>query len=198
MKFYINHSIRSSYRSGFTLVELMVTMALAGLLMSSLVALGMFTSKSFYMMANYEDLDKQSRHTVDLLSREIRNASALVSFSTNSPASLQFTNATGGYGVTVTYYTNNGTLMFAKTGQATQMLLTNCDNWSFALYDRYPNITSNSVSFYSATNSAGQLDSTVCKVINLSWKCSRKIFGSKINTESVQTAQIALRNKMTN
>jgi hypothetical protein len=49
--------------------------------------------------------------------------------------------------------------------------------------------------FYPATNNAGALDLTICKVINMNWKCSRAILQQKINTESVQTAQIVLRNK---
>ena len=32
------------------------------------------------------------------------------------------------------------------------------------------------------------------KLIDVSWKCSRKIMGEKLNTESVQTAKIVIRN----
>jgi hypothetical protein len=78
----------------------------------------------------------------------------------------------------------------------TRSLLTNCDLFSFSLYDRVPNITSTNVSFYGSTNSSGQVDSSVCKVINFTWKCSRSLLGTKCNTESVQTAQIVLRNKV--
>ncbi len=49
--------------------------------------------------------------------------------------------------------------------------------------------------FYPATNSSGVYDPSICKLINMSWKCSRTILGSKMNTESVQTAQVVLRNK---
>jgi len=40
------------------------------------------------------------------------------------------------------------------------------------------------------------VDINACKLINMTWKCSRTIFGSKRNTESIQTAQIVLRNKV--
>jgi hypothetical protein len=49
--------------------------------------------------------------------------------------------------------------------------------------------------FFPATNSAGAYDLSVCKLINMTWKCSRTVLGSKLNTESVQTAQVVLRNK---
>jgi hypothetical protein len=32
------------------------------------------------------------------------------------------------------------------------------------------------------------------KLISVSWRCSRTILGAKVNTESVQTAQICIRN----
>jgi prepilin-type N-terminal cleavage/methylation domain-containing protein len=176
---------------GFTLVEMMVAAAMASLLTASVVALSMYTTKSFCMMSNYVDLDAQSRYTADVLGRQIRNASALVAFSTTNPMSLTLMNATAGQTITITYSTNNSTLTLAQTGQPTQTLLTNCYAWNFSLYDRVPNITATNITFYPATNS------TVCKVINMSWKCSRTILGSKFNTESVQTAQIVLRNQVT-
>jgi hypothetical protein len=51
------------------------------------------------------------------------------------------------------------------------------------------------VLYYPATNGTGVLDVNLCKLINLSWKCSRTIFAQKVNTESVQAAQIVLRSK---
>ena len=49
--------------------------------------------------------------------------------------------------------------------------------------------------FFPATNTAGAYDLSTCKLINMTRKCSRTILGSKLNTESVQTAQVVLRNK---
>ena len=46
------------------------------------------------------------------------------------------------------------------------------------------------------TNKNGFLyvvDRTNCKLIAVSWVCSRTILGSKMNTESVQTAKIIIR-----
>jgi prepilin-type N-terminal cleavage/methylation domain-containing protein len=196
MKFTPHLSVRATPAPGFTLVEMMVAVAVTSLLFAALVVLGMFTTKSFSIMGNYVDLDAQSLNAADVLGRQVRNASALVAFSTNNPLSLTLTNATAGQTITITYSTNNSTLTLAQTGQTTQTLLTRCYSWNFSLYDRYPNITATNITFYPATNSTGQLDPTVCKVINLSWKCSRTILGTTFNTESVQTAQIVLRNQV--
>lgn len=181
---------------GFTLVETLMAMGAAGLLIGVIATLSVFTSQSFSMMSNYVDLDAQSRNAVDVLSREIRDASALVSFSTSSPKYLQLTNATAGQTIQIMYNSSTRTLWLDKTGEPWQPLLTQCDRWDFSLYDRHPDITSTNIAFYPATNSTGQLDPKFCKLINLSWKCSRTVLGSKLNTESVQTAQIVLRNKV--
>jgi hypothetical protein len=82
------------------------------------------------------------------------------------------------------------TLSLEKTGLAPMVVLTGCDRWKVWLYNRAPNINSTNLSFNPATSLAN------CKLVNMSWKCSRTILGSKINTESVQTAQIVLRNKV--
>jgi len=100
-------------------------------------------------------------------------------------------------GVTITYNSNSGTLALEKTGEQTQALLTGCDSFSFQLYNRYPDITKTNLSFYVSTNIVnGQLDKRFCKIIDMNWKCSRSILGSKLNTEIVQTAQVVLRNQV--
>lgn len=185
-----------SGRAAFTLVEMLVGMGTASMLMASIVALGMYSTRTFNMVGNYVDLDAQSRHAADILGREIRDSSALLAFSTNNPAYLKLTNDTAGAVVTIKYDKSTGTLVMTKTGQTSQTLLTDCDSWTFSLFDRHPDITATNITFYAATNGAGQLDPSFCKVIDLSWECSRTIFGAKMNTESVQTAQIVLRNKI--
>jgi prepilin-type N-terminal cleavage/methylation domain-containing protein len=180
---------------GFTLMETMIVMGLAGIVLAIVMATYNYSGTSFAAMGNYSDLDRKSRAALDLLSREIRNSSALIGV-TNSPKALSFTNATTHKKITITYDSANKVLKFDKTGQATQTLLTSCDQWDYSLYGRVPILSSTNITFNSATNGAGNLDVTTCKLINMTWKCSRTIFGSKRNTESIQTAQIVLRNKV--
>jgi prepilin-type N-terminal cleavage/methylation domain-containing protein len=182
-------------RRGFTLMETMIVMGLAGVVLAIVLATYNYSGTSFAAMGNYSDLDRKSRAALDLLSREIRNSSALIAVS-SSPKALTFTNATTAKKITITFDSSNKVLKFDKTGQATQILLTSCDQWDYSLYGRVPILTSSNISFNSATNGAGSLDITACKLINMTWKCSRTIFGSKRNTESIQTAQIVLRNKV--
>jgi hypothetical protein len=172
----------------------MISAGLATAMLTVVVYLTIYGARTFAAMGNYVDLDDQSRNAVDVIGREVRDASAVISpWSTNL---VTLTNATAGTTCTLTYDPNARTLVFQKTGQPAQTLLYQCDSWSYSMYDRAPSITSSNITFHSATNGAGQLDPTFCKLINMTWKCSRTMLGAKLTTESVQTAQIVLRNKV--
>ena len=188
---------RGKSRGGFTLVELLVASALASMVLGVVMTINVFGQKSFIAIGNYVNLDAKSRNTLDVLSREIRNATAVLSIQTNLPVkSLTLTNATLSQAVTITYNSTARTLVLTKTGQAAQTFLTECDRWDCSLYNRAPIFSTTNITFYASTNGLGQLNVSFCKLINMSWKCSRPVLGSKMNTESVQTAQIVLRNKV--
>lgn len=192
MKFRAPYPIRRwKFARGFTLVEMMVAMALSSVLMAVIGALSIYSARTFAAMDNYTDLDVHSRNALDVIGQELRQATAVVASQTNT--SLRFislTNSTTGTGLKVTWNMDAHTVIFSKSGQPDQTCLTGCDRWNFALFNKAPNVSSNNISFNAATNLAD------CKVVNMSWKCSRTILGSKLNTESVQTAQIVLRNKV--
>lgn len=183
---------------GFTLIELMVSMAVGLVVVGAVVALSIISAQNFAAMSNYVQMNDQSRNALDRMSREIRDATALVAFSTNNPQYLELTNAVQGGSASIIYDSGSRTLTLDKTGEAPQMLLTNCDSFSFELFNRYPDISSTNISFYVSTNIVtGQLDKRFCKIIDMSWKCSKTILGSKLNTEIMQTAQVVLRNQVT-
>ena len=179
--------------AGISLIEVLVAMGIGSLVLAAVSSLTMYAAKATTAMANYTDLDTKSRYALDVISREIRQASSVLSFQTN--LSLTLTNASQNAIVTLTYDPNARTVVMSKTGQADLTALSECDRWNFSLYQRTPYITPTNVLYYPATNTAGVLDVRLCKLINLSWKCSRTIFAQKVNTESVQAAQIVLRSK---
>jgi prepilin-type N-terminal cleavage/methylation domain-containing protein len=184
-------------RRGFTLVEVLISAALAGMVLAMVMGIFNYSGTSFAAMGNYSDLDRNSRKAVDLLSKQIRNSSGLSSFSTNASGKfLIFTNATAGTQFSLSYDPSSRVLSYRQTGGHWQTLLTGCDQWDFSLYSKAPKLTPTNITFYAATNDAGQLDPSVCKLVNMTWKCSRNIFGSKRNTETIQTAEIVLRNKV--
>lgn len=181
----------------FSLIELLVSTGLGSVLLTAVAALTMYGARSFAAMVNYVDLDVKSRNTLDMVTREMREMTALIAYQTNLPVKfIVLTNATEGKAMKLAYYSQTGTLVFEKTGEAAEVKLTNCDRWDFDLSNRVPILTSTNITFHDAVNGTGQLDPSFVKLINMSWTCSRPIRGVKANTETMQTAQIVLRNKM--
>ncbi len=197
---------------GMTLVEVMISVALGSVLLTMGSSLWLFGSRSFVAMSDYADLGTKSRSALDLMSREIRQATSVIGFdNTGSEKWLAVTNGALGKTVVYTWSAGSRTLVRYEVGVHTvsagpsamaapstalpsQVYLTECDRWDFELYQRAPQKDGSYV-FFPATNTAGAYDLSICKLINMTWKCSRTVLGSKVHTESVQTAQVVLRNK---
>jgi hypothetical protein len=172
-----------------------IAVGVGSLVLAVVATLNIYGLRSFAAIGNYADLDNRSRNALDLMSREIRKASAVTSFTnTGNLRSLTITNATDGTQVSYTWDASNGYLTSKRPGQPETTLLTGCDRWDFKLYQRTPHQNTTNI-FYPATNAAGVYVPSLCKLITMTWKCSRPVLGQKINTESVQTAQVVLRNK---
>lgn len=174
----------------------MIATSLGSMVLAAVGLLTLYGAKTSVAVVNYTDLDGKSRYALDLISREIRQANAVLSYQTNASfKTFTLTNNDQAAAITLTWDAGAGTVTMAKTGQPTVTNLTQCDRWDFAFYQRTPWVTGTNIIFYPATNSAGSLDLSLCKLISMSWKCSRAIMGAKIDTESVQTSEIVLRNK---
>lgn len=182
---------RPSCRAGFTLVEAVVAVALGTLVLAVVASITVYSSRTFSAISNYVDLDAHSRFALDIISREARQCTAVTDCQTNgSIVTITLTNMPSVTMMKLIYNSTAGTLTFQRSNQPDKVLLTGCDRWNIWLYTRAPSVTATNIAFNAATNLA------TCKLINMSWKCSRTIMGSKLNTESVQTAQIVLRNKV--
>jgi len=165
------------------------------LVLAVVATLNIYGLRSFAAIGNYADLDNRSRNALDLMSREIREASAVMSFTnTGNLRSLTITNATDGTQMSYGWDASTRYLTSQQRGQPEKILLSGCDRWDFKLYQRTPRQNTTNI-FYPATNGAGVYVPGLCKLISMTWKCSRQVLGQKINSESVQTAQVVLRNK---
>jgi len=182
MNLKIQPSKLSPGQNGMTLVELMVSAAIASIVFAAVGSLSMFTSRSFVAMGNYSDLDRLSRNALDRMSRDIRQSRQLTTFTSTKLSFLQQDGTT----LTFDYNPGSGTLV-RKQGSANTTLLTECDFLAFHISQRNP---SNNFSFYPVSGT----NLSTAKMIDVNWRCSRKILGNKVNTESVQTAKIVLRN----
>jgi len=169
-------------------VELMVATALGGLVVAAVMALMFFSARSFAALTNYVDLDNFSRNALDTMSREIRQADRLVSGDDHNLV-FQHTNPTNGsfFNVTYTYDPDTKQLVRRQQGVSEhKVLLQECDFLRFSLYQRNP-------IGYEGHEQVPTADPDTCKLVQLSWICSRNILGKKANTESVQSAKVVIR-----
>ena len=180
------HLLRSSVPTGrnnhgFTLVEAMVSVGVTSLTLAALASFSYFMARSFISLDNYDQMNETSRHTLDTMGMDIRQASALSSFATNQLVFSTLTGSTFSY----TYNNQAGTLTRTWTDGVQTILLTNCDYLAFNISQRSP---SNNYTFYATGLTAN------AKLVEVTWECANQILGMKANTETVQTAQIVMRN----
>ena len=171
-----------SRRQAFTLVEMLVAMSLSSILIAMVAMMSLFCSRSLAAMANYSELETQSRAALDLMTSEIRQTTSLSSY-TPSDLTFLYTN-----GFSLRYYYNQGTkeLVRSCNGQS-KTLLKECDFVQFSIFQR--NVTNQTFNCVPTTNIAN------CKLVQINWVCSRSIIGAKLNTESVQSAKVVIRNR---
>jgi hypothetical protein len=143
--------------------------------------LSLYSSRSFAAIANYADMDARSQLALDKMSREIRQAHRLVDY---SPTSITIEDKNSA-SVRFSYDPDARTLVRTAGGTTTTNLI-ECDSLKFSNYQG--TIRSNTFDAYDEryiTNS---------RLIQVTWTCSRSILGSRMNTESVQSAKIVIRN----
>jgi Tfp pilus assembly protein PilW len=168
----------------WTLIELLIVMFISGILLTVVAALTVNTARSIYAMSNYTQMDQASRQALDILTRDVRQAWQLSAWSkTNIEGTAVGANGAGVF-FSYSYSATKGTMTRTWNGQSTT-LLTNCDSLTFAVYQRTP---TNNFQFYQTSIPAE------AKLLDVTWKCSRQIKGVKVNTETIQTAKIVIRN----
>lgn len=172
---------------GLTLVEVLVATGLAGILMVAVLSVAFFSARSFAAITNYVDLDNHSRNTLDLMLREIRQADRLT-YHSNEQLSFQHTDPGSGSVFTVSYvYSPSARTLTRIQGSLRRVLLRECDFLRFSIFQRNP--LPNTWDQYPTA------DVATCKLVQLSWVCSRTILGARVNTESVQSAKVVIRKK---
>ena len=168
---------------GMTLAETLVGVGVGSLILTSMMMIFMTSNRSFVALGNYVSLDQASRNAVEQMTRDIRNAQNLTSFSTNQ---LVFTSS-GTSSLVYSYDPNARKLTSWKSGGTTNTLLSECDSLQFSMFSNVPQPGG---SLTNATT-VGQ-----AKAISTNWKCSRSMLGSKANSEYIQEAMIVIRKKL--
>lgn len=169
-------------KAGFTFLELMAATAITSFCLVSTASLMFFSNRSLVGLANYGELEQQSRHALDVMTREIRQAKSLVSITATEMTFIDGNNQNLNY-----TYDPATKILTCTQGSKTEILLRGCDFIKFTAYQR--NTIEGSYAQYPVTTPS------LCKLIQLHWICSRVISGTDINTESVQSAKVVLRTK---
>ena len=168
-------------RSGFSLVEYIIGMGVGSIVLVAVASLSLYSGRSFAGLANYTDLNATSLHAIDYMTRDIRQAVRLTSFSTNQ---IILQDQGSSDPLIFTYSPTNRTLI-RQQGTDRKVLLKDCDFLKFSVYQRSP-IAGTYDQHPVAVPGTG-------KVIEVTWVCSRTILGAKINSENVQTAKVVIR-----
>jgi prepilin-type N-terminal cleavage/methylation domain-containing protein len=174
-------------RSGYTLMEMMVALTAGTSILGAFIVTTVTVSNTMVAETNYDELNQTSRNTMDWLSADIRNASCVSSDTTATY--LKLTNTFRGTS-TITY-SWDGTNQLIRTtmaGGATNTvstMLKNCEAFTLNYYQRNP---TNNGAFVPTSSPS------LTKLVSVSWKCTRAVLGVKLNSESVQTANVVLRN----
>lgn len=172
----------------FSLTEMMVAIAVSGVILTALMSFTVYAAKSFAAMENYVDLEQKSQYAIDTMTRNIRETKSLVSYGTrvldNGATVTNVLTFMDSDDKLLTYNFTNNVLIQSKEG-VDAVLLKNVDYLCFQIFQR--NTVANTYDQFptSSTN--------LCKLVSVSWICSRNIMGNRQNTECVQTAKIVIR-----
>ncbi|MCW5554592.1 MAG: hypothetical protein KIS67_20830 [Verrucomicrobiae bacterium] len=190
-KFLASNQNRAGGRrrsSGLSLTELIVATGLGMVVLMILGVLSVHALRSFVAMGNYASLDARNRLALDKMSRDIRQATEVTIFEPDGPVRrLKLTNALTGGTLDYTWYAEDR-MLYCDTDGEPAVYLTECDDWSIAMYRRNPQPGATNWFFPTA-------DKRLCKMVEMNWTCSRTLLGKKFQTESVQSARMVLRNK---
>jgi Prokaryotic N-terminal methylation motif len=173
---------RRSQRA-FTLVEILVATGIGVFVIATVMISFVIMSRCFNAVGNYADLDRQSRNTLDVMARDIRQVGGLTNWTSTN---LTFTNIDGAI-LSYTYNSTTGLLTYTNgsIGQS-GVLLSNCTSLTFSIFQRTP--TNGPICFYTASNAFS------AKGILMSFTCLRTNYLGLTDSESVETASVIMRN----
>ena len=174
--------LRARGPAAFTLVEYMVAMSIGVIVLGAACVLWGFASMTCAGLLNYVEMSMTSKNALESVSREIRNAVAVQSFSASQLVLLDPSKKQ----VTLSYDSASQTLKQTK-GAEQRTLLKGCSSFQFKVFQRTPTSASDTLSAASNTDTA--------KVVQMQWTCARKLKGDKQNVENMVTSRVVIRSK---
>ena len=133
-------------------------------------------------LTNSVDIDAKNRLAIDRMSREIRGCDGVDAAWSNGLVLRVGTNLT-----TFEYHPENRELVRQDPELGTEVYLKGCDAVRFDLFRR--NRLSDRYGEYPTGST------TNCKIVQISWVCSRRLLGFKANTGRMESARVVIRNQ---
>ena len=169
--------------AAFTLIEISIGLGLGLLILATMSTTFVLLNRGMNALANYEQLDRQSRAALDTMSRDIRQTACMTNFTATS---LTFTNQDGSL---LAYNWDGSNYVTYTNGSTYAILLSNCISCKFDIYLHTPS-NGTTMTFWPAYSN----NCPLAKVVVVNWICRRTNYASLMDSESVQTAKIVLRN----
>jgi prepilin-type N-terminal cleavage/methylation domain-containing protein len=120
-------------RKGFTLLELLVAMGISSMLLIGIFSSAIFISRSSLATTDYAGMDSEARIALEVFAREVRMASNVSSFSSDS-VTLTVQNGGTSYDVTYTYVPGIKAFYRAYGTADQQLLVSGITNFQFSRY----------------------------------------------------------------
>lgn len=114
---------------GFTLVELMVALAISSIVIASMLSAFLFFSKTSLSMSNYYDMSQQSRNFLQYFARDAREAEEI-----EWKSDSMFILTSKGTNIIYTYDSLLKTVSRQNTGHASVILARNVSDLEFRAY----------------------------------------------------------------
>lgn len=140
------HPSRRNARHGFTLTEIMFTLAIGSFVTTGVLTSYVFSVKGFRGLSNYNEMHQAGRRALDWFARDMRVALRIASYGTNQVVAVLPTafdssgNVTSSNSVTHTLSGGRWTRISGNTG-ATTLLAEDVDWLNFGLLDAAGNTT---------------------------------------------------------
>ena len=183
-------------RAGFTLVEVMIAMALSLIVLAGVLSTFLYIVRAGYSTTSYADMENQSRMGLELFARDARMAKNIT---WNSSTSITLTIPTSSSDATYLYQYNSTAGTFTRTctsaGTTAETLITGITASSFTLQGY--KLTTDPVTHYPYAVDLSNLSqaSVDTKQIQLTLGLGRSVSTVPGASSNVISARFILRNK---
>jgi hypothetical protein len=163
---------------------MVLNIALGSLILLGAGTFGLSNGRKVAAMASYPGISSQDQNATSRIAQDLRQACSIESAASDRIV-LRTRDAAGAELVSYSYNTAQRTLT-REDGHSTVTVLSELDNFSFSLFQRPASQAAFGAFARATAANAG--------MVGCHWTCSRKLGGTKLDSEHVEMAPVVLRN----